>query len=231
MPNIQLSLWKHPFTFVDKNNVKKELPENDKALIIGLTAVSSLFLGPFAIFVFYGLSKHLRDRNISLNAGEGKTPAKTKGVWNAVKQPAKNDPYLKRVEDFKKLCQTKKIDVQSRRANLYNFFTKEHFVGSEKDYDFGIEDEFGVFYIVPKDKNDRAFLDYLSEKYPYALEFFKQTEDTKHMFSLTETTRIANNSTFTCLQTCRDKPQMLKMLKDTLLYCILAIEEKKKKQT
>lgn len=228
MPSIQPSLWKHPFTYIDKNKNPHEISTNEKIFIIALTALAGALTGPFAIFIFYGIAKHLRDRKISFDAGDKGKPAKATKIWNAAhKNLAKdknNEVYSQRIEDFKKFCDEKKIDVIQRRKTFYQFFTDENFIKSsqvDQHFDFGIEDVCGVFYIHPANERDKEFLNYLYAKYPQELKVIHQSDETKGYLTLAEDTRFANNDTFKFISMYHDQPKVLIMLKDLLLYCIL----------
>ena len=172
--------------------------------------------------------KHAREGKIEktvLVAKKSLPPQKELDVSH--KNPVKekdNETYSKRIEDFKKFCSQNKIDIVKRRKVFYQFFTDENLIKSPQitnNYDFGVEDVCGVFFIDSKNEKDKKFLNYLYEKYPDELKIIHQSNLTKGFLTLTENTRFANNDTFMFICTYQNQPKVLTMLKDVLLYGIL----------
>jgi hypothetical protein len=155
-----------------------------------------------------------------------KNVKKSKSISNNKITISINNDYNKRLEEFKKFCKEKNIDINNRRKLLYKFFVDKDFIYSKSinnHYDFGIEDVFGVYTIDPIQRpQDKQFLLYIYKQYPKEMAIIQNNDNTKDRLTLNSTSRFANNDTYMFIDLFKNYPNVLIMLKDILLYCILS---------
>lgn len=96
--------------------------------------------------------------------------------------------------------------IRERRPRLYEFFTNPKMTPTAKDYDFGLEDEFGVVWFDHSRPEDADFIAHFQRKYQNSTLFSQKNRST----------RFANNDTFCALQT--GGPAAKEMMRDIMIF-------------
>lgn len=111
--------------------------------------------------------------------------------------------------------------IRERRPKLFEFLTNPKMTYSQKDYDFGFEDEFSVVWIDPTNPQDAELIRRFREKYKNSLSLLSEfTHDARPSppLSTNETTRFANNDTFAFLNLGHTRTIARDMIRDVLIW-------------
>lgn len=111
--------------------------------------------------------------------------------------------------------------IQERRPRLFAFLTDPTLKHTQQDYDFGLEDEFGVVWIDPTNPQDKDLILHFKKKYTSSLKLLtKFTAPTRPNppLSMTDVTRFANNDTYAFLNEGLTNPITKDMIRDIMLW-------------
>lgn len=119
------------------------------------------------------------------------------------------------------VCAKLKIDIRHQRKAMFEFLTGQRNVWDKKrDYDFGIEDEFGVLWLDPQ--RDHKLLTQLEQEHGPALNKIRRQPHLQHIFMPNQTTRLANSDIASILDSAQGDPAVYTALRTAVVHGILA---------
>ena len=110
--------------------------------------------------------------------------------------------------------------IQERRPQLFAFLTDPHMKYTTENYDFGIEDEFGVMWIDPNKTEDADFIRNFEKKYRSSLPlpFTFATATQSAPLSMKAVTRFANNDIYAFLVKGLKQIIFKEMIRDIIIW-------------
>lgn len=113
--------------------------------------------------------------------------------------------------------------IRKDAPKVYRFLTDRTFKPDpDRDYDLGIEEEYGVLWIEPdRDSKDRRFIDLLRQKYASDFDRIeRQIFDKRNRFRPDQSTRLANNNIASLFSDAQKDPIIRDVLREALAYLL-----------